>query len=471
MKRLFLFFACLATLCENADARRVKGEVVCAGKGISEVLVTDGKAFTRTRANGKFTLEIGDNAEFVYIITPSGYVADWSDGSPEFYRKAAGTNSFSFELLEMENCDKKYNIVAVGDPQPREDAHYEEFIGRPLDDICRTIDSLKGPTVGIVLGDICYDVLPLMTRWKKDIVRTGIPFYPSVGNHDHDRTFNDDKKSIHAYRSNFGPENYAFFIGKDLVIVLDNIIYHSRSGYDEGYTDETVEWVEGLMAFVPKGTDIYVAQHSPMNGRCYRTMDFDMNIVNHERLINALGEHDITILSGHNHMNGIFQYKDNVLEHNVAAICGTWWDTYHCTDGTPRGYKVLTKSGGDLTWYYKSVDKDPDFQYEVFMPGTTRMHPEHLVINVWDYDSEWKIEWWEDGKEMGNMEMVMEYSPIHTAEIEAKYAGKVISSHKQTHPGLHYFAAKPSDNAKEIHIVITNRFGKIWKETIKLQAD
>lgn len=159
----------------------------------------------------------------------------------------------------MGDGTRKYNIIAVGDPQPRSDAHFKEFADRPLKDLCRTVSKLEGETVGIVLGDICYDVLPLQKRWKEEIVRTGIPFYPCVGNHDHDRAFEDDALSIHAYRSNFGPENYAFFIGKDLVIVLDDIIYYSRSGY------------------------------------------------------------------------------------NVAAICGTWWDTYHCTDGTPRGYKVFTK--------------------------------------------------------------------------------------------------------------------------------
>ena len=471
MKHIFTLFICLLAIHGTANARRVSGEVISEGKGLSKVIVTDGKSFTQTTAGGKFTFNIEDDAEFVYIITPSGHVADWSKGSPEFYRKAADTDFFSFDLQKMDGAEKEYNIIAVGDPQPRKTRHYEEFIGRPLDDITRTADALSSPTIGIVLGDICYDNLPLMTRWKEDIVRTGIPFYPSVGNHDHDRAFNDDKKSIHAYRSNFGPENYAFFIGKDLVIVLDNIIYHSRSGYDEGYTEEIVDWVRGLMKFVPKNADIFIAQHSPMNGRCYRTKDYDINTVNCEKLLEVIGNHQITVLSGHNHMNGIFQYRDNVMEHNVAAICGTWWDAYHCTDGTPRGYKVLTKNGKDLTWYYKAIDKDPDFQYEIFMPGTTKLHPEHLVVNIWDYDQKWKVEYFEDGKPMGAMTMVSEYSPIHTEEIETKHHGKEISTHKLTHLADHYFAAKPSADAKEIIVVITNRFGKVWKETIQLQAN
>lgn len=470
MKHFFLFIACLFTFISIANARIVTGKVVCEGKGICKVIVTDGTSFTQTKRNGSFKFNIKDDAKFVYIITPSGYIADWSKGSPEFYQRAEERNNFIFNLQKTETGNEEYNLIVVGDPQPRSNAHFEEFIGRPLDDICRTAAALSSPTIGIVVGDICYDKLPLLKRWKEEITRTGIPFYPSVGNHDHDRAFNDDKQSIHAYNDNFGPENYAFFFGKDLFIVLDNIIYHSRSGYDEGYTKEIIEWIKGLMTFIPNDMDIFVAQHSSLNGRWHRTGLLEPSIVNCDKLMNLLAGHQVTFFSGHNHVNGNFQYTPTMMEHNIAAICGTWWDTYHCTDGTPRGYKVFTKKDDELSWYYKSIDKDPDFQYEIFMPGTTRLHPEHLVVNIWDLDEHWSVEWLEDGKPMGKMELVEEYSPIHTTEIYAKYDGTdtPIKVYKLTTPAKHYFAAKPSADAKEITVVITNRFGKTWKETIRL---
>ena len=461
---------CLAMACWSAEARKVKGTVTSEGKGLSEVIVTDGQTFTQTKKNGSFSFEIADSAEFVYIITPAGYTADWSKGSPEFYKTAKDTEYFSFEILKTGDTSKEYNIIAVGDPQPRKDIHFEEFIGRPLDDICNTISGLSTPTIGIALGDICYDVLPLQKRWKEEIVRTNIPFYPSIGNHDHDQAFKNDAQAPHAYKANFGPTNYAFFIGKDLVIILDNIIYHSRSSYKEGYTDEVIAWVSNLLKLAPKNCDIIIAQHSALNGRWHRTLNTNPSIVNCDKMIELLKDHNVTFLSGHNHVQGNFQYAENLFEHNVAAICGTWWDAYHCTDGTPRGYKVFTKKDGELTWYYKAIDKDPDFQYEVFMPGTTTNNPDCLIVNVWDYDSQWKIEWFEDGKAMGKMRQVREYSPIHTSEIEAKYNGNksAISDHKRSSEADHYFAAKPSAEAKEITIVITNRFGKTWTETVKL---
>lgn len=102
MKHTALFVICLFVIAQAADARRVTGEVVCQGKGLSEVIVTDGESFTTTAVNGKFIFDIDDDAEFVYIVTPSGYVADWSKGSPEFYKKANGVDHFSFELTRTE---------------------------------------------------------------------------------------------------------------------------------------------------------------------------------------------------------------------------------------------------------------------------------------------------------------------------------------------------------------------------------
>lgn len=467
MKRTALFIICLFVIAQAADARRVTGVVKYDGIGLSEVIVTDGESFTTTADNGKFSFDINDDAEFVYIVTPSGYVADWSSGSPEFYKKAKGVDHFSFELTRTEGGNKEYNIIAVSDPQPRSDEHFDEFVGKPLEDIRRTAAALKGQSVGIVLGDICFDVLPLMERWKDDIVRAGIPFYPVVGNHDHDRAFNDDKLSIHEYHRLFGPENYAFFLGSDLVIVLDNIIYHSRSGYEEGYTDQIVDWVEGLMKYVPKKADIYLAQHASLNV----IEQPKVNAANNERMLEILDGHKVNIISGHTHINGNFQCSPTVAEHNVATICGTWWDTYHCNDGTPRGYKVFNKKNGRLSWYYKSVDKDPDFQYEIFMPGEAPKHPDHLVVNIWDCDHKWEVVWFEDGKRKGPMEQVSELSPIHMAELEAKYAptGQKPKSYRRTIEATHYYAAKPSEGAEEITVVIKNRFGKTWKESIRLK--
>ena len=96
MKRIIAFTAALLMICGVAQARKVSGKVVSDKEKLSGVIVTDGEHFTKTKKNGKFAFDINDDAEFVYIVTPAGYVAEWSSGVPAFYQKAEGNKKFVF---------------------------------------------------------------------------------------------------------------------------------------------------------------------------------------------------------------------------------------------------------------------------------------------------------------------------------------------------------------------------------------
>ena len=78
MKKWIFVLPILLFLCADAEGRRVKGSVRCGTEPLEGVVVTDGRNFTLTQRNGKFVFDISDDAEFVYITTPAGYVADWS---------------------------------------------------------------------------------------------------------------------------------------------------------------------------------------------------------------------------------------------------------------------------------------------------------------------------------------------------------------------------------------------------------
>lgn len=458
MKKILFTLLSFVLICSAAQARKVSGTVTSGEEKLSGVIVTDGTNFTQTKPNGKFKFEIEDDAQFVYIITPSGYAADWSSGVPAFYRAAEGVSKFSFDLKKLEGDGSIYNLIAVGDPQPRTDAHFEIFAGKPLDDLAATAQSLEGITIGFSLGDMCWDVLPLLDKWKGAITRTGIPFYPVVGNHDHDRDASGDLNGTAAYRAKMGPENYAFWVGNDMVIALDNIIYDAKRKYKEGYADHVLRFVKGLLKYVPMSSDLYVAQHSPVLGR----VETRTRIINATDLISMLRGHKVTFISGHNHVNDHFEFEKDITEQNVAAICGAWWDTQHCKDGTPRGYKVFTKKDGKLSWYFKAEGREKDFQVEIFKLGQMPMHPNSVVANVWDWDPQWKVEWYEDGQYMGTMDRVTDLSPLYTQEINKAYEGKTISDYKKPAPAQHYFAATPSQYAKKVMVTVESRFGKSW---------
>ena len=459
MKKMFLMLLAMGAVCIAADARKVTGSVVSGEEKLAGVIVTDGTNFTQTKSNGKFSFEIKDDADFVYIVTPAGYAGEWSTGVPAFYQKAPGKSKFDFDLVKTLTGGPDYKFIAVGDPQPYEDEHFAQLSGEPLEDLSQTTKALGLNAIGIALGDISWDRPELMDSWRREIVRTEIPFYPVIGNHDHVRKQGGDYESSAEYRKRMCPENYAFFIGKDVFFSLDDIIYTADKSYDEGYAAHVLAFVKGVMKYVPASADVYVAQHSPIVGR-----DNGRKIINASDMMNLFEEREVLFLSGHNHVSKSYKYRDNIYEHNIPALCGTWWDAYHCTDGSPRGYKVYTKESGKLTWFYKAIGKDKDFQVEIFKPGQTLMHPNSVVANIWDWDSQWKVEWYEDGKPMGAMEAVQECSPYHIAELKAreKELGKNVSDWKNTRVFGHYFAATPSQYAKTVTVSITSRFGQTW---------
>ena len=458
MKKIVLLLLAMGAISLSAEARKVKGSVVSGEEKLSGVIVTDGTNFTQTKKNGKFSFEIKDDAEFVYIVTPAGYAGEWSTGVPAFFKRAEGVKKFTFDLVKTDTRGD-YSIVAVGDPQPSSAEHFEIFAGEPLEDLSKTTNTLGLSAVGVALGDISWDKPERLGDWKREIVRTGIPFYPVIGNHDHLRKQGGDLQSSAEYRKRMCPENYAFFIGKDIFFSVDNIIYTAEKGYDEGYADHVLAFVRGVMKYVQADADVYIAQHSPLAGR-----DVGKRILGTSDMLNLIEGHKTLFLSGHNHLSKPYTYGNDVTEHNIASICGTWWDAYHCADGSPRGYKVYTKDSGKLTWYYKAIGQDRNFQVEIFKPGQTLKHPNSVIANVWDWDPAWKVEWYEDGKPMGKMEKVKEYSPYHIAEMKAKYEplGKEPASWKSTIAGEHYFAATPSQYAKTVTVSVTSRFGQTW---------
>ena len=457
MKKIVMMLLALGAASFAADARKVSGSVISGEEKLAGVIVTDGENFTQTKKNGKFSFEINDDAEFVYIVTPSGYVADWSTGVPAFYQEAAGRNKFTFDLRKTD-ASGDYSIIAVSDPQTKDKKHFSQFAGAPMTDLIETAGQLEGAAVGIVLGDICWDSLELLEDYKNEILRTGIPFYPVVGNHDHELEAEGDLQSTARYRKSLGPENYAFFLGNDLVIVLDNIIYKTKKNYDEGYAPHVIKWVKGLESLIPETTDLYIAQH----GTTRRWFENNSKIIGTSDLLDIVRGHEVLFISGHTHICNNMDYEKGIREHNVASICGSWWDTYYCTDGSPSGYKVYTHKDGRLEWYYKPIGKDKDYQVEFYMPGQSPLHPNSIVANVWDWDSEWKVEWYEDGKPMGTLEPVIDLSPLYIREIQAAFDGKRIPSYKQPRENWHYFVATPSQYAKTVTIAVTSRFGKTW---------
>lgn len=87
MKRFVLLLSLCWGLCASAAARPIRGTVKCGGKPLEGITVTDGYSFARSDAAGEFTLDTNDDALFISVVTPSGYIAPTGkEAVPQFYR-------------------------------------------------------------------------------------------------------------------------------------------------------------------------------------------------------------------------------------------------------------------------------------------------------------------------------------------------------------------------------------------------
>ncbi len=475
MKKLLLSALAFLAVFTMADARKVTGTVRCGDEPLKGVLVTDGSSIVKTNKDGLFTLNVSGKAEFVYIVTPAGYVADYSSGVPEFYRKAS-QDTFDFDL-EKTDRQSHYTMFSISDPQVRNKEQFKQFCDEPFDDLKAQGKKYKktGPVVGMILGDIGWDKeLPkMLPSFKKKMSKVGFPVYYVTGNHDYnkERIF---KNLSEDYYDNFGPHDYAFFMGKDLYICLNNIIYRKDKDkkfyYEEGYSDETLKFVKKLLSKVPKKTHIFIAQHSPTE-IWYRKSD-NKRIINADKLIAMLSGRKVDILSGHTHVMNNYQLAPGIVDHNAASICGTWWVADWCRDGVPSGYEIFDVKGKNISWFYHSLGKSDDFQVEIIKPGQSMYHPNSVVANVWDYDENWTVTWSQDGKDMGPMEQVEDCSPTFIKMIESYYNGieKPIPAFRRPRKNIHYFAATPDQYAKTVTVYVKSRFGKEWKYDVDMSG-
>lgn len=448
-------------MCGSLSARKVSGTVTCGKQKLSGVLVSDGYGFAVTDRAGRWSMDVSDEAGFVFVITPAGYTADFSSGTPMFWSPLTEASRYSFDLVRMKDTDD-YTLFAVADPQCRTEGHFAQFSAEPLQDIKEQASKYteEGNVYGLLLGDIAWDTGELINPlYKAAMPETGVPFYPVVGNHDFDKAH----RKQYNYEKDFGPMNYAFWAGKDLVIVLRNI-YFNKKKLSVEYSDVELDWLRGLLQRIPSDTHIYVAQHAP-TWRLYS----ESYIGRGEEFIGILEGWNADILSGHTHIQNNFRYSPTVTEHNIAAICGSWWTTDWCGDATPRGYEIFRKRDGKLDWLYHPVDYDDDFQFELILPGHSILNPSMLMVNAWDSDDRWTFEWSEDGKPMGAMTQVWDVSATYIDKINAALSDVNIRPYQRPKKNKHYYGCVPSAKARKVTVTVRTGFGKEYVRELTLE--
>lgn len=117
--RTILIAAILSILGMNLNAEEIGGRVYSNGKGLKNVVVSDGINCTLTDVDGNYKLNSVSNTEFVFVSTPSGYLPDVKDKTlPLFYKRIEeGANIYDFELKANPKNDNQHVFIVQTDVQ------------------------------------------------------------------------------------------------------------------------------------------------------------------------------------------------------------------------------------------------------------------------------------------------------------------------------------------------------------------
>lgn len=392
------------------------------GRGIRDVVVSDGYHCTVTDNTGKYFIEADSLARTISITVPAEYeIPLGSDGAPAFF-KYIDSGETAFALSRRTRVPERFTLVALSDAHIRDSMNVERFRKESLPDLRRTISrhAAGGPVIGMGLGDQLWDV---MDRW--DVIKDGltrfkacrktVPFFYCIGNHDHESGAGNNEYAVteHFVR-HFGPVDYSFDIGKVHFVVMDDIRHTGtqRDGikisYTTGLNDAQLQWLREDLSLVrdKEHKAVVFCVHAPLSGR-----------FSHKDDVKPLLEEfaDAHILSGHEHNINNMWPSPKIWEHNIQALCGAWWYSNLSPSGCPLGYCVLTFEGASLAEEYnKATTESAGFQMRVYSgndsygpdtpesgltgaPRRTHVYewPEelkgHFVVRAWDGTRDWEV--------------------------------------------------------------------------------
>ncbi|MEO8403189.1 MAG: calcineurin-like phosphoesterase family protein [Chitinophagaceae bacterium] len=435
-----------------AGNSKIKGRVLSKGKGLKGVVVSDGYSVVVTDSNGKYEFEPHPDAAAVFVSTPAGYAFNHERGISRHYHMMStlkGKKSVDFDLVPLGKDDTNHEFIIWADPQVKSASDVQKMMSESVPDVQKFVSAAGNEAIlhGICVGDIVWDAHELYPDYDRAVEKMGIPFFQCLGNHDMDYGKGGDETSDYTFKQTYGPTYYSFNRGKLHYVVMDNVRYLGKDREYDGYVSQNqLDWLKKDLALVPKESLIILCLHIPVHS----------GVKNNSDLYAVLEDRNVHIMSGHTHYHKNV-IKGNIYEHNHGTVCGAWWTGSICEDGTPNGYGIYRVKGTELEWHYQSTGQADDYQMKIFVQeeGGNK----NVVTNIWNYDPEWKAEYWIDDVSKGALPQSPGTDPYATATLLGPELPKprAFAEPKFTD---HLFKTTVPVDAKEIKIVATDRFGK-----------
>jgi hypothetical protein len=245
-------------------------------------------------------------------------------------------------------------------------------------------------------------------------------------------------------------------------VVLKDVFWHGV-GYLGYLGREQLTWLEQDLRLIEPGRTVIVVTHIPvLSTRTLRagqsSPSITTSVANRDALYRILEPYRAHILSGHTHENE--HLRDGGCRHHVAGtVCGAWWSGPICGDGTPNGYPVYEVRGEEVTHRYKATGLPFSHQLRAYPHGADPTATNEIVANVWDWDPDWRVIWYENGERKGLMTQRRGNDPWS----RQLHSGPELPPRRtwvEPYPTDHLFYAPASRDAREIVVEATDPRGR-----------
>lgn len=495
---------------------------------VAGVVVSDGVETTVTDEDGVYQLVSTKVKGYVFMSVPSGYEPEQVGVLPTMYAKLKGgpnePESAHFKLKKVDQSN--YKMLIFGDmhlaDRTNDISQFTDF----TNDVDQYIKNNPGKKVyALTLGDMSWDLYWVSRKY--DLVKylntinsklSGLMIYHTIGNHDNKMEAKNNVDAKAPFWTNIAPEYYSYNIGGVHYIVLDDIDCSNYDGtskrdYIQRLMPEQFAWLAKDLSYVDKSTPVVVTMHAPVFYPVASADKFKGDLTNTTDVLNAFDGYTVHFVTGHTHKSYNVRPSDKVVggrpiyEHNVTAICGSWWwsgfytkDVHISPDGSPGGYEVWDVNGKDIKWVYKGTKMDESIQFRSYdlnnvsfsMADVPEMSPSApaivkaawqrytsaypgkqdntVLVNVWNWSNDWKISIKTvDGKELAVSE-TWSYDPLHIAAMSVP---RFNSSDLTAVPNFitqtfsHFFKATAPDADTDVIITVTDEFGNVYTETME----
>ncbi|MCH5173393.1 MAG: calcineurin-like phosphoesterase C-terminal domain-containing protein [Bacteroidales bacterium] len=470
-----------------------------SGKGIPGVAVSDGYKYVLTDGNGVYQMPANSYSRMVYLSIPAEYEIPVDEHhhplffSPQGISHSRQTRN-DFALTPRAVPVENFTLVGISDPQCNTAEKVRRYCTETISDIVSTLDGYTdGEVVAITLGDIVHDSVemwPDMYSSMSDVGLSGgryIPFFQTIGNHDHYASADSEYSAVQNFMDTFGPTDYSFNIGKAHIVSMDNVQVTKSNGkswsYYIGYTDKQYRWLQEDFATVEDKSDkiLIFCGHGPFRRGGASGSGGDVNVDAHYsdflKLFTQFKE--VHLLIGHRHFSQMWVHTDYasagnlpIYEHIESAACGAFWLSNSNLDGAPNGYTIYSVHGNRMyDWVQKGTGRDIDDQMTVYngnqeytgsksypyvwyegRTGGSSNIPSYgnsvlkgcFVASIWGADNRyWKVALYQNGVKVGDLQRISSENSQSNACVTSYYFNELGLNHSDYSIGTsHYWYIK-----------------------------